>query len=74
MLSNSINKVSNSAVWKLESAERCLFRQVEAFAKEEAKSGNGFLTKNDLDHVFELKSQELAADSLSAIYVITCLF
>ena len=45
------NEVSNSTVWRLESAERCLFRQVEAFGDQEAKLENGFLKENVLDHI-----------------------
>lgn len=66
-----MNEVSNSTVWRLESAERCLFRQVEAFAKEEAKSENSSLGKNALDLVFELELQSFAADSPSAILLFT---
>ena len=43
--------MSNSTVWRLNSAERCLFRQVEAFGDQEAKLENGFLKENVSDHI-----------------------
>ena len=45
------NEASNSTVWRLESAERCLFRQVEAFGDQKAKLENGFLKENVSDHI-----------------------